>query len=102
HSHAPHTYTPSLHDALPISEIKASLDALPDNPGALAILTFYAITTNNESDARQWLTRIRRQPRVPAAQVTQLLNAYRQQFGHELDRKSTRLNSSHRTTSYAV
>jgi tetratricopeptide (TPR) repeat protein len=66
-----------------VAELKASLDALPDNPGALTILTYYAITTNNESEAKQWLARVGRQPRIPQAQVAQLLGAYRQQFGHD-------------------
>ncbi|HVU35901.1 MAG TPA: tetratricopeptide repeat protein [Opitutaceae bacterium] len=65
-----------------IEDLKKALDVEPGNPVALIALAYYAIASGNESDARQWLRRIARQPRIEASRVAQLTAAYHQQFGH--------------------
>src|SRR5205814_3944485 len=94
----PHTSTPSLHDALPISlvlVIPLALFAAPEEPAAL----------------RPKVARLVEQLGIPAKQVaaeTELLNLgpdvlpYLPDDKAKLDRKSTRLNSSHLGISYAV
>src|SRR5207248_9866998 len=73
-------YTLSLHDALPISRQLQLLNAVPPyRPAALPIL-----------DERQ------RGTKFVSLEPKSVLNSPQQ------DRKSTRLNSSHRTISYAV
>lgn len=63
------------------AELRAALVAEPDHPGTLAILAFDAISSGHEDSARQWLSRARAQPRVPADQMNSLLQAYQQAFG---------------------
>lgn len=70
-------------EAEAVDLFRRALDVEPGNPAALGILTFHAITTGNENEARRWLARVRQQPRVPADQVGALLAAYREQFGRE-------------------
>jgi hypothetical protein len=57
---------------------------------ALSVLAFHAISSGDEAAARQWLTRIANQPRVPVEYRTQLLDGYRQAFGRDwkLDKPS--------------
>src|SRR5258707_3888466 len=68
-------YTLSLHDALPISVL--------DQAGAGHVLVLVA-------------------NRVSLAQARRQLLVVVAQFGEHIDRKSTRLNSSHANISYAV
>jgi hypothetical protein len=68
-----------------VEQLKAALEAEPEHPGALSILAFYSITTGNESEANRWLTRIAAQPRVTQDRLTQLVAAYRKQFGREFN-----------------
>jgi Flp pilus assembly protein TadD len=69
-------------DGEALKEFHQALNAEPENPLVLSTLAFYAITSGDEPAARQWLTRVRNQPRVVANDVEQLFTAYRQKFGH--------------------
>jgi cytochrome c-type biogenesis protein CcmH/NrfG len=66
-----------------IEQMRLALEADPGAPTALGVLTFYTITTGNETEARRWFARISRQPRVPAAQIARLREIYQQTFGHD-------------------
>lgn len=61
--------------------LEASLEAEPDHPTALALLALTSISRGDEPAAKRWLARMQAQPRVPAAQLEQVLAAYRGQFG---------------------
>ncbi len=65
-----------------IKLMQQAYESDPGHPMALSILAFHAISSGDEAAARQWLTRIANQPRVPAEYRTQLLDGYRQAFGH--------------------
>ncbi len=75
------TYIEAGNDSEGIQQMRAALETDPGEPLALSILAFHAITTGGEVEARQWLARVARQPRVPHEQVARLLEAYRQAFG---------------------
>src|SRR3712207_8271210 len=77
-------YTLSLHDALPISPGSGQPQlAAPGQPGYGQVMQGFIETSN-----------------VNAVQeITSLITAQR---AYEIDRKSTRLNSSHANISYAV
>ncbi len=64
-----------------VEQLQLALVAEPDNPSALSILAFHAISTGNRVEARNWMDRVHRQPRVPAAEREQLEQAYQQAFG---------------------
>jgi predicted Zn-dependent protease len=64
-----------------LEQLKAAVRAEPDNPMALAILAFHAITTGDEAAARSWLTRVGKQPRTSVESRNNLAAAYSQQFG---------------------
>lgn len=66
-----------------VGQLRKALEAEPEHPGALSILAFHAIASRDESEARQWLARVKRQPRVPKEQAATLFTAYRETFGHE-------------------
>jgi tetratricopeptide (TPR) repeat protein len=66
-----------------IQEMQKALEADPGDPMALGIMTYHAISTNNEPEARQWLNREVIQPRVPREQTSRLIEAYRQAFGRD-------------------
>src|SRR5689334_24512908 len=83
HSATPELYPLSLHDALPIS---ACADAEGQGDAALAAAHAKAIA----GDAYRFIT-------AHAVQIHGGIG-----FTWEQDRKSTRLNSSHSSTSYAV
>lgn len=68
-----------------VEQLKKALDAEPENPTALGILAFHAISTGHEPEARQWLARVKQQPRVPSEQAEQLFAAFRQTFGREFN-----------------
>jgi Flp pilus assembly protein TadD len=65
-----------------INEFYLALEAEPENPLVLSTLAFNTITIGDEAAARQWLVRIRNQPRVVAGDVEQLVLAFQQKFGH--------------------
>src|SRR5437867_10463257 len=81
----PELYTLSLHDALPISEARALDAKYPD----------IRVLAGTEADIRQDGT-----IDYPDELLSQL--DFVVASVHSGDRKSTRLNSSHRTISYAV
>jgi predicted Zn-dependent protease len=64
-----------------IANIRAALEAEPENPTALSILAFHAITQSDEKDAREWMKRVTNQPRVKHETVAALTRAYREKFG---------------------
>ncbi len=64
-----------------VAEMQRALVAEPGHPMALSVLTFNAIQTGDENEAKRWLATIREQPRVPREQVQRLSSAYREQFG---------------------
>lgn len=64
-----------------IAEMERALAAEPGHPMALSVLTFNAIMSGNETEARRWFATLRTQPRVPREQVGKLTDAFRQQFG---------------------
>jgi tetratricopeptide (TPR) repeat protein len=68
-------------DADGVAMMRAALVAEPGNPTALTVLTFHAIVTRNEAEARRWFTELRNQPRVPREQADRLRGAFQQQFG---------------------
>jgi len=63
--------------------MRRALEADPGDPTALAVLTFFAITTRDEAEARRWFKRVDHQPRVPAEQAARLREIYRQTFGRD-------------------
>ena len=64
-----------------VEEMRRALEAEPGHPMALSVLTFHAIMTGNEEEARRWFEAVRAQPRVSREQVQHLVSAYREQFG---------------------
>src|SRR5437773_5968811 len=88
----PHIYTLSLHDALPILQVLDFLQEIPD-------------VLRHGGGAQQHLRRVialGRELRVANVRGLRLGIALQALEGVRLDRKSTRLNSSHITISYAV
>jgi predicted Zn-dependent protease len=77
------TYIGMGREAEGIDQIQAALEAEPENPTALSILAFQAITRASEDEARRWMTRVANQPRVKSEMMTGLLRAYRERFGRE-------------------
>src|SRR5699024_12690287 len=77
------TYTLSLHDALPISDERRDINGLPMNPAARSYPEEFIQTGVSAIDGLNTLVRGQK---LPIAE----------------DRKSTRLNSSHVSISYAV
>src|SRR5205085_12581041 len=75
-------YTLSLHDALPISQLNMSLNTT----------TCYNQTKADQLDIGC----------VPPAEIPNVAKQYGVSRKHAVDRKSTRLNSSHSQISYAV
>ena len=57
-------------------------EADPGHPMALLLLAFSSINAHDEAGARQWLERVANQPRVQPQFRQQLLDTYRQTFGH--------------------
>ncbi|HVZ64516.1 MAG TPA: tetratricopeptide repeat protein [Lacunisphaera sp.] len=68
-------------DEVGISLMRLALEADPGDPTALGAMAFSSISAGHEAEARQWLTRIANQPRVPHQQTAVLLQAYQQAFG---------------------
>src|SRR5699024_12755258 len=95
-SHTPSPSEPSslsLHDALPISR------PLSKRTGAFAV--------SKLSGRRRWgrglsFARARRRPKQKQGTATRLPKTQKPAWQRVLDRKSTRLNSSHVSISYAV
>lgn len=74
-------YIASGRDAEAVREMARALEAEPGNPIALGVLAFGAISTGTEEEARQWLARVRNQPRVQDEQLSRLVTAYQKRFG---------------------
>lgn len=66
-----------------IEQMRRALETDPGDPTALGVLTFFAITTGDEAEARRWFKRINHQPRVPPTQAADLREIYRRTFGHD-------------------
>lgn len=66
-----------------LKEFENALVAEPENPMVLTTLAFNAIQTHDETAARQWLDRARKQPRVLPDDIQRLVGAFRQTFGRE-------------------
>ncbi|ATC63822.1 hypothetical protein CMV30_07605 [Nibricoccus aquaticus] len=64
-----------------VEAMMGALSAEPQNPSALGLLAFYAISNGDKAGARDWLRRARLQPRVPREQMERLLTAYKEKFG---------------------
>jgi cytochrome c-type biogenesis protein CcmH/NrfG len=77
------TYISAGQESEGVAQLRHALEADPGDPTALGILTFFAITTRDEVEARRWFARIALQPRMPQPQVARLAEAYRQTFGHD-------------------
>src|SRR5207248_10663243 len=94
----PHIYAASLHDALPISDIRGCRQTVAEGvtgrliPPRDAAALADAILDLLHDDAK-------RRRFGQAARLKALNEFDEREYG---DRKSTRLNSSHRTISYAV
>ena len=63
-----------------IETLKQALVAEPDHPVALSTLAYAAIATKQKSLALKWLEKIKRQPRVPAEDLQQLEEQFRNAF----------------------
>jgi tetratricopeptide (TPR) repeat protein len=66
-----------------VAQLHAALEAEPENPTALSILAFHAITIGDEGEARRWLTKVENQPRVSKDAAAELARSFRGQFGHD-------------------
>lgn len=58
-----------------------ALALVPEHPSALATLALHAIGQGDESGAREWLRRVREQPRVPREFTEELAAQYQRRFG---------------------
>jgi tetratricopeptide (TPR) repeat protein len=66
-----------------IALLHQALAGEPDFPPALGVLALYSINGGDETVAKKWMLRARRQVRMPRAQMQALVAQYRRQFGHE-------------------
>lgn len=66
-----------------LAQMKKALEVEPANPTALSILTFNAVSTLEEGEARRWLARLKSQPRVSSDTVAGLEQSFRTRFGHD-------------------
>ncbi len=64
-----------------IAEMEKALQYEPAHPSALSSVAFWAIVTNNQAKAEDYLRRIDAQPRIPAEDRRQLLQKFSEQFG---------------------
>ena len=62
-----------------------SLDGEAFNPGALSILTLIAISTGNETEAREWLEKLPLQPRITPKDREDLVGFFVRRFGYRPD-----------------
>jgi tetratricopeptide (TPR) repeat protein len=68
-----------------LGSLQEALEKQPENPMALAALTFYYIDTGDEAAALQWWAHVRWQTRTPPRAVDALRKAYQQKFGRDLE-----------------
>src|SRR5690606_41551946 len=99
-AHTPLLYSLSLHDALPISPVGAFFGM---GWNEFAPMNSLAMTVNPGSAFNSyWKMPFRKKCRITVENMsTDPMNLY-YQVNYTLDRKSTRLNSSHVKISYAV
>src|SRR5690606_42041900 len=90
----PVTYTLSLHDALPIS--RSTVDDSEESD------TFDAVVVANGHYSVPYIPHVPNLSSYAAAHPTSVLHSKQFRSPNVLDRKSTRLNSSHVKSSYAV
>ena len=63
------------------AEMKEALLVQPDHPVALVIVARYTIDHGNAEAAREWIRRIRLQPRIVPEDVELVVAEYREKFG---------------------
>jgi len=64
-----------------LKEFSRALEAEPENPMVLCAMAFHEISIGNEAAARQWMQRVRSQPRVLTNDIERLTAAFQQAFG---------------------
>jgi tetratricopeptide (TPR) repeat protein len=64
-----------------VAALRRALVAEPEHPAALTMLALHAIGTGDERAAREWLRRVRLQPRITAETSKALVAEFRKQFG---------------------
>jgi tetratricopeptide (TPR) repeat protein len=64
-----------------VAALKRALLAEPEHPAALTTLALHAIGSHDETAAREWMRRIRQQPRIPREMTEALTSEFRKQFG---------------------
>jgi predicted Zn-dependent protease len=68
-----------------LAALDLSLEKLPENPAAIAMLCGYYVTQGNEVKAREWWAHVRNQPRTPPEVAQDLRTAFRAHFGRDPD-----------------
>jgi len=63
------------------AEMKEALSVQPDHPVALVIVARYTIDRGNAEEAREWIRRVRLQPRIVPEDVELVVKEYREKFG---------------------
>lgn len=66
-----------------VAVLKEALAVQPNHPAVLPVLAQVAIDRDNEAEAKEWIERIRAQPKIAAAQRDEIQTAFRTKFGHE-------------------
>src|SRR5205085_5071526 len=97
-----HTYTPALHDALPICETTAGVGAAPYGRPRPTKGPHHDQTRTNLQTPRNSRRSHHKTPRRPRQRMATRPIRKRLERPPDPDRKSTRLNSSHSQISYAV
>jgi len=64
-----------------LKEFAHALEAEPENPMVLCAMAFHEISAKNETAARQWMQRVRNQPRVLTDDIQRLTTSYKETFG---------------------
>jgi tetratricopeptide (TPR) repeat protein len=67
-----------------LAALREALQKQPEQPLALAMLTFDSISRGDKESALQWWEHVRHQPRTPAQAVDSVRQAYQQKFGEAL------------------
>jgi Flp pilus assembly protein TadD len=64
-----------------VAALHRALVAEPENPAALTTLALHGIGSGDETAARRWMNRVRRQERIPPALVNELSAEFQKRFG---------------------
>lgn len=67
-----------------LTELRRALVVEPEHPTVLSTLAYHAITSGDETAAREWLKRAEQQPRVAPEYLARLKAIFRTQFGRDL------------------